>query len=303
APVTQAPVTQAPAAQAPAAQAPAAQALAAQAPAAQALAETAYLPAGNERLEYEVGFLWFDRLADGSLELERFADAGHFRAKLEVKTRGMAALFTRNRRERYEAHFVLGSDGYFHSRSFVTRRFKGKGDSLTDRGKALFFDAEAGEVLFQRSENGRLTEEIRRELPQQHEVFDFLSAYWNLRLGMFGPLIPGTRMVIPSYTFKGAAEIVVEVLSPEEQRDLSFFPEGGTLCRLYLDEEVFQTGGGKLYVWFNDKRQVGSAIAVDVLGLGDVRGAMTQAKSFEAPPLQLEERQRPIHIEAAPFEP
>ena len=262
-----------------------------------------YLPVGNERLEYEVGFLWFDRLADGSLELERFADPGHYRATLEVKTRGMAALFTRNRRERYESHIVLGSDGYFHPQSFVTRRYKGKGESLTDRGKALFFDVAQGEVLYQRSENGRLTSEERRTLPTQHEVFDFLSAYWNLRLGMYGPLIPGARLLIPSYSFKGPSDIVVEVLTAEEQQNLSFFPGGGVLCRLYLDEEIFQTGGGKLYVWFNDLRQIGSAIAVDVLGLGDVRGAMTKAAQFEAPFLVLESRERPIHVEAAPFEP
>ncbi|PLY01379.1 MAG: hypothetical protein C0624_10600 [Desulfuromonas sp.] len=266
------------------------------------VAEVNFLPLDRERLEYEVGFLWFDRLAAGRFELERFDKPGHYRATLEVRTLGMAALFTRNRRERYESHFVRGRDGYFHSRSFITRRYKGKGESLTDRGKALFFDTEKNEVLYQRSENGRLTSEKRLPLPPQHEVFDFLCAYWNLRLGMYGPLVPGTHMEIPSYAFKGGSEIKVEVLTADEQKELDSFPEGGVLCRLYLDEEIFQTGGGKLFVWLNDERQIGSAIAVDVLGLGDVRGSMTSAQHVEAPPLKFDDSEHPIHVEAAPFD-
>jgi len=260
-----------------------------------------YLPDGNERLDYEVGFLWFDRLADGSLSFEQLDAPGSFRAVLEVRTRGMAALFTRNRRERYESYLHFGDDGYFHSRSFIARRFTGEGESLKDRGKALYFAPEQGTVLYQRSDKGKLTDEKRLDLPGGREVFDFLCAYWNLRLGMFGPLIAGTSMVLPSYSFKGASDIVVEVLSVEEQQRLKYFPEGGVLCRMYLDEELFETGGGKLYVWFNEARQPAKGVVADVLGLGDVRGSMVAAKVFQAPPLSVETMDRPIHVEAAPF--
>jgi len=258
-----------------------------------------YLPAGNERLDYEVGFLWFDRLADGALLLEKLEGEGHYRATLEVRTRGMAALFTRNRRERYESHMQLGDDGYFLSRSFVTRRYKGKGENMTDRGKALFFDTRQGTVVYQRSKNGKLTDDKQFELPKDQEIFDFLCAYWNLRLGMFGPLTPGARLILPSYSFKGASDIVVEVLEPQERAGLKDFPVDGTLCRLYLDEELFETGGGKLYVWFNEARQPGKGIVVDVLGLGDVHGTMVRANNFVAPPIPLQVIEKPIHIEGA----
>jgi len=260
-----------------------------------------FLPQGNEQLDYEVGFLWFDRLADGSLSFERLDVPGSYRAVLEVRTRGMAALFTRNRRERYESYLNFGDDGYFHSRSFIARRFTGSGKSLKDRGKALFFSPDEGTVLYQHSEKGKLTSEKRLELPENHEVFDFLCAYWNLRLGMFGPLIPGTSMVLPSYSFKGASDIVLEVLSSQDQEDLKYFPKGGILCRMYLDEELFDTGGGKLFVWFNESRQPGKGIVADVLGLGDVRGTMIDAKEFQAPPVSVEIMERPIHVESAPF--
>jgi len=255
-----------------------------------------FFPDGNERLDYEVGFLWFDRLADGSLILEKVDAPGHYRAVLEVKTRGMAAMFTSNRRERYESHMTLGTDGYLHSRSFVTRRFKGKGDRVTDHGKAMFFDHEAGDVLYQRSKNGKLTDENHLDLPEHPEVFDFLCAYWNMRLGLFGPMIPGTRLVIPSFTFKGATDIVMEVLDAKEQAQLDYFPVGGILCRLYLDEELFETGGGKMYVWFNASHQPARAIVVDVLGLGDVRGTMVRARNYDGPSVPLAAVESAIHI-------
>ncbi len=85
---------------------------------------------------------------------------------------------------------------------------------------------------------------------------------------------PGRDYVIPAFDKEGTSRIQVEILHPEERPDQPFFPDHGLLGRISVDEEVFDTGGGNVYVWFDEEGRPLRGIVENVLGIGDVRGAL-----------------------------
>ncbi len=65
----------------------------------------------GEELAYDVSFLWFDRLAVGSITLARGAKPGTYVAVMEARTRGVAAYVTKDRAERFRTLMEVGPDG------------------------------------------------------------------------------------------------------------------------------------------------------------------------------------------------
>ena len=110
------------------------------------------------------------------------------------------------------------------------------------------------------------------EIPGGKHPVDILTAFYNLRLGVYGPLQRGTRILIPTYSGKGFIDFEVNVLTREEQASQDYFPDYGLLIQVNVDPEIFDTNSGSLYVWFDELGVPGRGIVEDMIGLGDVRG-------------------------------
>jgi len=224
----------------------------------------------NRELAYDISFLWFEQLAEARL---RFLPAGKprlYRAVLEANTLGVAAWLTKDREQRYEALMVLGDDGRFHADRYSSAIYKGRGSKRSGRTKTYHYDFEQREVRISVDRGGVVTEGEPIPMEEGPEPSDMLTTFINFMAGNFGELKPGETLTVPTYTPKGFSDIEVTVLRPEQRLD--GFPRGGTLCRVKVDQEVFDTGGGFVYAWFNDEMVPELGMVEAVLGMGNVRG-------------------------------
>lgn len=228
----------------------------------------------GENLSYDISFLWFDRLAQGKLTFSRGERPDTYRAVLEARTLGVAAWLTKDRVQRYVSEMEVGPDGKLRSLSHESHIIKGKGDEIKDRTNRYGFDYGKRQVRYQRARNGKFYKDVLLPMTEGDSPNDILTAFYNFRAGFFGPLKEGRRYVIPTFDREGTEEIVVEVLSPRERPKDDFLPRKGLLCRVILDQEVFDTGGGLVYVWFDKYDRPSRGVVENVVGLGNVRGRL-----------------------------
>ena len=220
---------------------------------------------------YDIAFLWFDNLAEGRASFGVGERPGTYRATLEAKTLGVAAWLTQDRIQRYTSLMELGSDGRMHSISHESLIIKGAKKKRREKSKRYIFDDQKREVRYQAIADGSAGPE--QVLPMGPEApNDILTAFYNFRLGVYGPLRPGARYTIPTFNRKGKGVIVVETL-PDRPRTNPFFPSNGLLCRAIVDPEIFDTGGGAIFFWFDRSVHPTRGIVEQVIGLGDVKGS------------------------------
>lgn len=229
----------------------------------------------GESLVYDIAFLWFDRLAEGRLSFAAGDRPGTYRAVLEAKTLGVAAWLTSDRMQRYVSLMELTSEGRLRSLSFESHIIKGKGKDRSDTTRLYTFDYQNHQIRYQRARKGKFYKD--EMLPMSSESpNDILTAFYNFRAGFFGPVKPGGRYAVPTFSREGKEEIRVEILTDSERPANPFFPRNGLLGRVMLEKEVMDTAGGVVYVWFDELGRPMRGIVENVIGLGDVRGTLRE---------------------------
>lgn len=228
----------------------------------------------GESLVYDISFLWFERLAEGRLSFAAGEQPGTYRAVLEARTLGVAAWVTSDRMQRYVSLMEVGPDGRLRSLSFESHIIKGQGKKRSDTTRLYTFDHDRHRVRFQRARNDKFYHEELLPMSGQAPPNDILTALYNFRAGFFGPLKPGGRYTIPTFNRKENEEIRVEILTEGERPDDPFFPRQGLLGRVFLDEEILDTEGGAVYVWFDDLGRPSRGVVEKIIGLGSVRGTV-----------------------------
>lgn len=230
----------------------------------------------GESLVYDIAFLWFDRLAEGRLSFLAGNQPGTYRAVLEARTLGVAAWLTGNRVQRYVSLMDTDPDGRLRSLSFEVRIIKGQADTQSNTSQLYTFDHDRRQVRFQQARNDRFYKEELLPMSGQEPPNDILTAFYNLRAGVFGPLKTGSRHAIPTFSRSGQQEIRIEMLTEEQRPNGAFFPHHGLLGRTVLDDEILDTRGGTVYVWFDDLGRPQRGLVKKVIGIGSVRGKLRQ---------------------------
>jgi hypothetical protein len=230
----------------------------------------------GESLVYDISFLWFKRLAEARLSFAAGERPGTYRAVLEAKTLGVAAWLTGHRVQRYESGMAVGPDGRLRANAFEARIIKGQGDARSDTSRLYTFDHDRRLVRFQQARNDRFYKEELLPMSGQEPPNDILTAFYNLRAGFFGPLKPGSRHAIPTFSRSGQQEIRIEMLTEEQRPNGAFFPHHGLLGRTVLDDEILDTRGGTVYVWFDDLGRPQRGLVEKVIGIGSVRGRLRE---------------------------
>lgn len=230
----------------------------------------------GERYEYTLDFFIFKDLAEGRLQFTAEKEPGRYRAELVARTLGVASWLSGDRTQRYVSIMEEDGTGRLRSISHESSIHKRKGKEWLDRQKRYRFDYQAGKVYQEKGEQGHFKPGLVFELPDGKPPVDILTGFYNLRSGVYGKLSPGTRLKIPTFTTKGISEIDVEVLTDSQRQTQLFFPLSGTLLRIKVDPEIFDTGGADLYAWFNEDGQPERGIVENVIGLGDVRGRLRE---------------------------
>lgn len=226
----------------------------------------------GEDLAYYMDFLVFKQLAAGELRLLRTEQPHVFKAELIGRTLGIAAWLAGDRIQSYSTVMEQAPDGSLRGIEHVSRIHKRSFRGIKDRGKRHRYDYAARQVTVEKARDGVYRPGEAFAFPKGVDPVDMLSAFYNLRTGVYGPLVRGAKFSIPTFSSDGFSDIKVAVLTAEEQAHQAYFPRHGMLLRITLDPEVFDTGSGNIFVWLNAAGVPESGIVEDVIGLGDVKG-------------------------------
>lgn len=226
----------------------------------------------EERHLYSLDFLWFDSLAEGELKLEATDRPNVLRAELVGRTLGIAAWLTGDRTQRYVALMEKQPDGSLRSLAFESQVIKRRFGEWKTTRKRIIFNIETGRIILAQAEDGSFKKKKELLAAEGAQAVDILTGFYNLRAGVYGELAPGAQLEIPTIGSKGFSKVGIEVLTSEQTPAFDLFPKVGTLLKVTLDPEVFDTTGGCMYIWFNPSGMPARGILEDVIGLGDVRG-------------------------------
>ncbi len=222
-----------------------------------------------ERYQYDISFLWFSRIASGELSLQPAGEAGLWRAQLGAQTRGVAAWLTSERVQQYASLMALDKAGRLTALRHDSKTVKTEEGRQRIRLKSYLFDHEGRRVVQKVNRYGREKEEIQ-PMPDDTPS-DALTAFFNVRRGVYGPLKAGNQYRIPAYSRKGPTEIIVDVLAARQRPRRPKFPDQGLLLAVQVDQEVFDTNDGIVYVWLDELGRPAQVVVENVIGLGDVR--------------------------------
>lgn len=227
---------------------------------------------GREEHFYSLDFLWFDNLADGELTLDATGQPHILRAELVGRTQGIAAWLTGHRTQRYVAYMEKQPDGSLRSLFYQAEVNKNRFGKRTTTGKRFLFDGENNRVILENHAKGTFEKKKEFLIHEGPLPVDALTGFYNLRRGVYGKLVPGAHLEIPTIGSRGESKIKIEVLARSQAIHRDLFPETGLLLKVVLDPEVFDTRGGGMYIWFDPAGRPARGIVEDVIGLGDVRG-------------------------------
>lgn len=227
----------------------------------------------GENLTYDISFLWFDHLAEGTLNLLQGDQPGTYLIVLKARTLGVAAFLTKHRVEKFQTLMEVGPQGYLRPLWHSSHSVRGSKDEQREKISRYTFDYEAGTVRYQKSKNNRVYSDKWFDIEEDRPMFDILSAMYNLRLGLFG--VPDDkRIAIPTFHRKGPQDIIVEPLSLSKSQDKDFFGNDPFLCRILVDPTIFGTKGRDILASFDADMRPHKGIIKNVIGIGDVRGVI-----------------------------
>ena len=225
---------------------------------------------------YAIDFLFFTKLAEGELRLSETDQPNIYRAELVGRTLGVASWLTGDRTQTYSSLMKLTPDGSLLSIEHVAKITKRKWGKWQNRVRYYRYDYEQGKVFDKKFKEGKFRPEKEYDIPEGQQPVDMLTAFYNLRAGTYGPLVRGARFLISTYAKEEFPKLEINVLTLEQQAEHGYFPPHGLLVQVKVDPEVFETGSGKLYIWFNDAGILERGIIEDLIGFGDIRGYLNE---------------------------
>jgi hypothetical protein len=226
----------------------------------------------DNELTFDLGILWLDQAATATFTLQRSNRPRIYIGSLSAKTVGFAATVTGNRKKRYVSMMKLMPDGSFRSVRHTSQSEKGG----VLREKVYEFDYDRGEVTYLYYKSNKLI--TTKVLPVGGEGFpsDIITTYYNLVSGAYGPREVGSHYEVPTYNRRGISDIVIDFLPAEKNPRTSFFPGHLLMCRVVVDQDVFNTKDGVIYIGYDDQMRPVRGIVTGMKGVGDVRGIMRQ---------------------------
>lgn len=234
----------------------------------------------GERLEYQISFLWFDHLAEGEVTLEPGPQEQTWLIQMQGRALGVAAFVSKSRVETYETLVEVAPDGLLRPIWHKSHTLKGTGDKRKEKTKRYDFDYTTGQVRYRRLKDGKASSDEYFPMGDRTQMYDILSALYNLRLGYYGK-VGQQELHIPTFHHKGEQDIVIAPLSDVSKKDRKFLEASSFLCQVLVDPSVFGTKGRDVLVGFDSDMRPNYGIIKNVIGLGDVRGSLRSVSVAE----------------------
>lgn len=233
----------------------------------------------GEKLTYDLSFLWFTRLAEGSIVFLPGPEPGQYRALLEARTLGLTAFLTRHRVEKIETIMELTADGFLRPLLQSAHTIHGTGSSRTERVRSYRFNYRDRTVLYKNTKTGKNSETRIYQMENDGPVYDVLSSFYNVRAGLYGPISGGEHLALPTFTRRGTEDVIIaQVVEAEKQRH-PFFPPELKLCKVLVDPDMFGTEGRDIFMGIDENMIPRRMVVKGVVGLGDARGILREVSN------------------------
>lgn len=231
----------------------------------------------HENVNYDISFLWFRKAAVGSLKFEREGDG--YKAVLEAETRGVVGFFTSYRKHRYVSHlsYMPERDKFLVS---LFERYVIIGKRVEKTFTWLDYDSRV--IGWKDYKNGKVVEDKSEPIPDKVEYDDILSAFYNFRMGVYGPIERGRNFRIRTMPEKGKSSIDVNITTREEAiKKRRLFGDAFDSDLFHLSvrvpKEIFKSRTGEVSILFDEEILPIQGVVRDYIGFGDVRGVLRRA--------------------------
>jgi len=212
-----------------------------------------------ENLEYRVDILGLPDLVRAGVVLTSLG-SGRYQAEASGEAKGILAPLSGHRRDSYATEMVF-RDGRLMP--LVYREESRRKDKR--RLKEYRFNYQEGTVEMWQPKKGQLVRKWQKEL--KGPMYDPVSAFYNCRLGLLGPLAPGATLKVTGIPYPKPEEYHVRLGSQGK--------EGGQ-AMVSIPNEVFEKKQGVVFVDL-DAGRVPTRAWSRVLGFGKVVGQLLPA--------------------------
>ena len=225
----------------------------------------------DERPSYNIALLWFKKAATGSFKLIREGEG--YMAILEVETRGFIGFLTSYRRHIYRSHMNYLPDKkklrvHFFERHVTIGKKVEKTLTRLDNDKGIIHA-----TFFEKGELVRVEDE---PIPDGVEYEDILSAFYNARIGYYGPLEARRHFQIRTIPSEGESVIDVEFSSRDEtmrwrRKLMGNSEERFIAAKIRVPRKIFESKTGEVSALFNEALIPVQGVVKDYIGFGDMK--------------------------------
>jgi len=229
----------------------------------------------GETLKYEVGFWLIDPVGGGVADFQSLG-GGRYRVYHVGKAEGIVGWLTSYRREIYRSTMTTINNGKrliplkFEEYSVIGEWY---------RKKTTTYDYPARKVTTQGEKEGKPMKREEMEIPVGVLYDDPVTAFYNLRFGVYGKVEPGREFILRTIPSKGHEIIRIQVATKKEADRARAAEKVKTgkdlLIRILLDREMWGRKKGELEIWFNRDLLPISGVVKDIRFFGDIRGRKT----------------------------
>jgi hypothetical protein len=228
----------------------------------------------GEVLKYEVGFWLIDPVGGGVADF-RNLDHGRYMVYHVGKAEGVVAWLTSYRREIYRSTMGTINNG----KRLIPLRFEEYSVSGERyRKKTTVYDYQAHKVRIELEKVGEPKSREEIEIPLGALYDDPVTAFYNLRFGVYGKVEPGMEFILRTLPSKRPEIIRIKVASREETESRRAAEKIKTgkdlLIQILIDREMWGRKKGELELWFNRDMIPISGVVKDVPFFGNVRGRL-----------------------------
>jgi hypothetical protein len=229
----------------------------------------------GEKLHYRMSFWWFKNAADGHIAVTRDRDG--FLITLSAETAGFIGWVTKHRKDYYRAYVEEVEGG----RRFRLKRFEKevtigkrvrKGVTSMDYEKRL---------MTRRSWGGGKGEKSGEEpIPEDTYFDDPLTAFYNFRYGVYGPIEEGREYYITTFPKNGVSTMYLRLATGEEKlKRTKKGNQTGYLADITIEREMFGSQTGNIEAIYSKELIPLEGVVKDVVLFGDVRGKLVERKT------------------------
>ncbi len=229
----------------------------------------------GERLSYDIGFWFFERVAVAELTLER--EEGGYRAVLRAHTTGFVDRVIQHRSDVYTAHLREVEGG----RRFLTLSLESVSD-VNGKVRRSMKEVDISRGILKKHSWGGGKEERKEEVrftPGTY-VDDPLAGFYNFRFGVYGSARPGVDYAIRTFPHEDYKDEKIHMrlsaYSGGEEEGRVSDRKIGYSARVQMSKDVFGTDLADIDILFSTDLIPLRASARDIVLFTDVWGTLVK---------------------------